>query len=340
MLKPVLILVIDDIDTNLFMLSTLLKREGFGVISAASGPEGRKLAEEKKPDLILLDIIMPDETGFRTCELLKKNTETAGIPVVFLSALEDTDSKIKGLAIGAADFVSKPFMKEEILVRIRSQVRLRRSQSLLAENLGALLLSRENGDPHRESVFEQVEIADGIHGFFFSRAVESDEDSFRALKTLKYLIPNVATPLLSPDEAMRLINLVFRQSFPDLKALPAAYFVYNRNASRLSVTLAGEVTALVANSASSASYCGRTGDVLASQENPFLHRLDYPLKPGARVCAYLALIERDDKKEAFRNLFLSTISASIEDQRNDLVSFIETELMVSADNRLFLFETI
>lgn len=339
MFKPVVVLVIDDIDTNLFMLSTLLKREGFGVVTAASGPEGRKLAIEKKPDLILLDIIMPDEDGFQTCELLKKNTETAGIPVVFLSALEDTDSKIKGLAMGAADFVTKPFMKEEVLVRIRAQVRLRRNQSLLVENLGAVLAAHRNGEPHRESLFEQVAIAEGIHGFFCARARNPDESSRHAVRSLKSLLPDIATPLLAPEEAMRLMSLAFRRSYPGVPALPAAYFVYNRNASRLSVTLAGEASCLVADSAVSASYCGKSGDAFASQETLFVHRIDHPLKPGARVCAFLAPLDREDKKEAFRLAFLSSLSNPIEEQRLRLSSFIEEDLMLSPAERLFLFET-
>ena len=341
MLDPVLILVIDDIDTNLFMLSTILKREGFNVVTASSGPDGRRLALEKHPDLILLDIVMPDEDGFRTCELLKKDSETAAIPIVFLSALEDTESKVKGLAMGAADFVSKPFMKEEVLVRIRTQVRLRRNQSLLVENLGALLGSHgKNEEAPRESVFAQVNIADGICGFLCVRTTEGNEESLLAISSLKYVMPNVATPLLSPDEAVRLLSLVFRNACPGLSPMPAAYFVFNRNASRLSVTLAGDVCALFTESTSAASFCGKTGDAIAAQESLFLHRLDYPAKPGIRLCAYLSPIERDEKREEFRRLFLSTTSEPIDSQRKELAAFIDSELLVKPDDRLFVMEMV
>ena len=125
------VLVVDDSEIDRFLLRAILEGEGYRALSAPDGPTGRGLAAAALPDAILLDVVMPGEDGFATCAALKRDPRTASIPVLFLSALEDADSKVRGLAAGAVDYVTKPPNRDEVLARVALHIRLHRSTELL-----------------------------------------------------------------------------------------------------------------------------------------------------------------------------------------------------------------
>lgn len=118
------LLIVDDEKYNIEFLQIVLCQYGYEVASARSGAEGRRKAEEFKPDLILLDIMMPAESGYETCSLLKQNPETCHIPIIFLTALDDRKNFTRGLDAGASDFIAKPFEYREVLNRIRIHLKL------------------------------------------------------------------------------------------------------------------------------------------------------------------------------------------------------------------------
>ncbi|HIK27587.1 MAG: response regulator [Oscillatoriaceae bacterium SKW80] len=118
------ILIIDDSPTNLELISELFNDSEFEVCIAPDGEVGIKKAEVERPDLILLDVIMPGIDGFETCKMLKKNPATKDIPVIFMTARSETVDKVKGLTIGAVDYITKPFQQEEVLARLRLHLRL------------------------------------------------------------------------------------------------------------------------------------------------------------------------------------------------------------------------
>ncbi|RCJ18703.1 hybrid sensor histidine kinase/response regulator [Nostoc sp. ATCC 43529] len=120
-----LILVVDDTTTNLEIVLEILTNAGFEVATEVNGEKALKQVEARLPDLILLDVMMPKIDGFETCKKLKENAETCDIPVIFMTANSDTDSKIKGLNIGAVDYITKPFHEEELLARIKTHLQLR-----------------------------------------------------------------------------------------------------------------------------------------------------------------------------------------------------------------------
>ncbi|HTZ39726.1 MAG TPA: response regulator, partial [Syntrophales bacterium] len=105
------ILIVDDHPVNLRLLEKILSAAGYQTLTAENGPTGRELAVSRLPDLILLDIMMPGESGFESCEKMKKDPRTAHIPIIFLSAKTDVESKVTGLKIGAVDYMTKPFDK-------------------------------------------------------------------------------------------------------------------------------------------------------------------------------------------------------------------------------------
>ncbi|MEH2304934.1 MAG: response regulator [Nostoc sp.] len=125
LLEDSLILVVDDTTTNLEIVFDILTNVGFKVVTENDGKRAVQQAEDKLPDLILLDVMMPGIDGFETCQKLKENSVTCDIPVIFMTANSDTNSKVKGLSIGAVDYITKPFHEEELLARIKTHLQLR-----------------------------------------------------------------------------------------------------------------------------------------------------------------------------------------------------------------------
>jgi signal transduction histidine kinase len=119
------ILIVDDNPTNLSVLSEALKSAGFRFRVAVDGESALAQVERKLPELILLDVQMPGIDGFETCRRLKVNPDTQNIPVIFTTALNDIDSKIKGFSVGAVDYIPKPFTQEEVIARVRVHLQLK-----------------------------------------------------------------------------------------------------------------------------------------------------------------------------------------------------------------------
>lgn len=127
------ILLVDDSSENLTVLSSLLSEE-YDVSAARSGERALEiLGSEKSFDIILLDIVMPEMDGFELCRLIKTNERLKSIPIIFISALSEVDSKVKGFQIGGVDYITKPFQKEEVLARVRTHLTIRELTSELIE---------------------------------------------------------------------------------------------------------------------------------------------------------------------------------------------------------------
>ena len=130
------ILVVDDTPTNLNLLTAILSKQGYKVRVALSGKLALRSAQVAPPDLILLDIMMPEMDGYQVCTELKASSRTQDIPVIFISALHEVFDKVKAFASGGLDYISKPFQVEEVLARIENQLLIRRlSQQLTEENV-------------------------------------------------------------------------------------------------------------------------------------------------------------------------------------------------------------
>ena len=125
------ILLVDDNATNLQVLYQTLDGYGYRLLAARSGKDALAIATRAVPDLILLDVMMPDMDGFETCARLKADERTRGCTIIFLSALTESSDKVRGLEMGAVDFVNKPFQAEEVLARVRTHLALRDLQEQL-----------------------------------------------------------------------------------------------------------------------------------------------------------------------------------------------------------------
>lgn len=127
------LLVVDDVQTDVLLLKALLGKEGYGILVANNGQEALEVIRNENPDLILLDVMMPGMDGFEVAERLKSEEFRCEIPIIFLTALDDTQSIVNGFKLGVGDFISKPFRKEELMVRIKHQLSLVAARRIIEE---------------------------------------------------------------------------------------------------------------------------------------------------------------------------------------------------------------
>lgn len=127
------ILIVDDTVASLKLASDILNAEGYQVRSAINGELAMESAINYPPDLVLLDILMPRMDGFQVCEKLKAHPNTRSVPVIFVSALPDTKDKVRGFGLGAVDFLTKPYQREELLARVRTHLEVDRLRNHLEE---------------------------------------------------------------------------------------------------------------------------------------------------------------------------------------------------------------
>jgi diguanylate cyclase (GGDEF)-like protein len=150
------ILVADDEPVNLALIKRRLEWEEYHVETAQDGGEAVEAAKRVLPDLVILDVMMPVLDGLGACRLLKEDPSTRDIPVIFLSALDDTDTKVNGLSLGANDYISKPFRVEELLARVAVAIRLKRERDLLQESAEELR--------RRAEVASEMSMTDALTG--------------------------------------------------------------------------------------------------------------------------------------------------------------------------------
>jgi len=133
MTTPAKILVVDDTPHNVKLLADLLTVKGYAVVTAASGREALELVDKERPDLVLLDVVMPGMSGYEVCRKIRDNPATTILPVVMVTALDPAQERIKGLDAGADDFLTKPINQAELLARVRSLLRVKELYNQLGE---------------------------------------------------------------------------------------------------------------------------------------------------------------------------------------------------------------
>lgn len=150
--KDAMLLLVDDVPENIQLLGKILKAEGYSFVIAADGEETFRALDQCLPDLILLDIMLPDTSGFDICKQLKKDERTADIPIIFLTALADIKDKVRGFEIGAVDYITKPFEEMEVIARVRAHVRLKKAKELIRKYSETL----EESNATKDKVFSII----------------------------------------------------------------------------------------------------------------------------------------------------------------------------------------
>ena len=205
------ILVVDDDPKHLRLMDALLQPRGYTVVTSSDGAEALDQAYRAYPDLILLDVMMPQVDGFEVCKLLKDHPETRLIPVVMMTALDRMEDRIKGIDAGADDFLTKPVHRDELLARVRTSLRLKRAIDATLDSL------RQEAPPPlpetRDAVFRQ-------EGDYWTLAYQGSVCRLKDLKGLHYL----AFLLARPGEDCHVVGLVTAVDHPQgPPAMPASH---------------------------------------------------------------------------------------------------------------------
>ncbi len=175
------ILIVDDLPANIELIQNFFSEQPYNILSATSGEEALMLVEENKVDLILLDVIMPGMNGFTVCERLKAKASTKLIPIIMITGLEDSDSKIRGIRLGVDDFITKPFNIFELKARAASLIKLKQYTDQLesAESiLFSLALTVEAKDPNTQGHCNRL----ANYGMLLGEEIGLEEHELRTVR--------------------------------------------------------------------------------------------------------------------------------------------------------------
>jgi putative two-component system response regulator len=198
--RPPRILVVDDQPSIAGLMSQLLSMRGYDVVTAANAEEAEAEVERQVPDLILSDVIMPGKSGYELCREFKDNPATRLIPFVLITGLSDSGDKLRGIEVGADDFLNKPVLAEELIARVKSLLRLKEFTDEL-ETVDSVLctlgLIVEGRDPYTEGHCERL----AVNAADLGRHLGLDQDSIVALRRGGYL--HDLGKIAVPDEILK-----------------------------------------------------------------------------------------------------------------------------------------
>ncbi len=303
------VLIVEDTRINAELLDRLLRAEGFATLRADNAELGRQLAEQEKPDIILMDVIMPGESGFEACAKLKSNPATADIPVIFLSALDDVESKVQGFRLGGVDYIPKPPHGDEVLARVRVHLRIREAnrelarmyQASLAEFRDAqmaMLVRPEELPQARFAVcFEPLEAAGGdfydvhaaapdVYGYFVADVSGHGASAAFLTSAVKALLRQHSGPLFTPEESLRAVGGILREILGEEQYVTACYAVLNHRTGRLSLVSAGHPPALLMRQGGEVEFVAMDSDPLGIFQAAVVQRRDFKLRAGDRLLLY------------------------------------------------------
>ncbi len=192
-----LILIVDDTAKNLQLLGSILREEGYKISVANNGNQAISIASQALPDLILLDVMMPQLDGFQTCKKMKSLTKTKDIPIIFLTAKVEKDDIVKGFKAGAVDYITKPFNTYELQARVKTHLELKRSNDLLKQ---------------KNELLKKLSITDGLTGLYNHRYI-MDDLSKKIEESKRYKQP-ISIAMIDID-GFKKVNDDFGHSFGD-----------------------------------------------------------------------------------------------------------------------------
>jgi sigma-B regulation protein RsbU (phosphoserine phosphatase) len=303
------ILVVDDTAINLELVRSVLDAEGFLTLTAENGPDAFQIARTHQPDLILLDVLMPGESGFETCARLKSDAATADIPIIFLSSLDDVKSKVAGLKMGGVDYITKPMHGEEVLARVRVHLRIRANNRALVEQQRVRLNQLHDAQqailvrpgelpeanfavyykPLEEAggdCYDVVHLGTGIFAYFVADISGHGPGAAFLTSAVKALLRQYAGPMFSPEDTMRGVDSVMGQMLGDEQYLTACYARLNRQTHRLSVISAGHPPLILVSREGVSQTVELDSDPLGIFGGAILQRTDIGVSRGDRFFMY------------------------------------------------------
>ncbi len=172
MSTPAKILVVDDTPKNVKLLEYLLTGKGYTVVTAASGPEALAEVEAERPDLVLLDVVMPEMSGYEVCRKIRENPATGILPIVMVTALDPTQERVKGLEAGADDFLTKPINQPELLARVRSLLRIKELYDTVQSQAAQLVVWNQTLEQRVAEQLAELERVGRLKRFFSPQLAE------------------------------------------------------------------------------------------------------------------------------------------------------------------------
>ena len=345
-------MIVDDVWINVEMVEHVLRSEGFQTCTAGDGATCLAMSRAEPPDLILLDVMMPGESGFETCAKLKSDPRTVDIPIIFLSALDDVKSKVKGLKIGGVDYVSKPVHGEELLARVRVHLRVGENNRAIARahqarledlrNAQQAILVRPSDCPDASfavfyqpleaaggDFFDVVTVDGDVFGYFVADVSGHGVSAAFLTSAVKALLRQYTGPLFSPEDTMRGVDAVMRQMLGEEQYLTACYAHLNRRTKKLSVVSAGHPPVIVVRASRQAQILEMDSDPLGMFSALVLQRKDLTVSAGDRFFLYTdGLIESspgEGRREGIEQLIASCVLHQ-EDSLNEAVSMIASDV--------------
>lgn len=303
------ILIVDDTPTNVDLLECILSAEGFRTLTACDGPSARAISRAAQPDLILLDVMMPGESGFETCARLRADPATADIPVIFLSAMDAPKDRVRGLNAGAVDYICKPIYREEVLARVRVHLRIREANRMLMAHIQesfqqlsdvqrSMLVRPEDCPDTSFAVFYQplegasgdfydvVSVDPEVTGYFVADISGHGVGAGFFTPALKALLRQQAGPLFSIEGTMRDIDAAMHHVLSEEQYLTACYARLNRRTHRLSIVNAGHPPAVLLRLGGHAETVDAESDPLGVFPTAVLQRRDITVRRGDRLFLY------------------------------------------------------
>ncbi|MEI6386106.1 MAG: fused response regulator/phosphatase [Spirochaetota bacterium] len=304
-----LILIVDDSPVVASTMAHILSVHGFSSRIAGTVAEGYSMAVELLPDLLLLDVILPDGDGFSLCELIIATASLSERPIIFVTSLEDVKSRVRGLSIGAVDFIQKPFSAEELVARVKIHLKVARQALQLAALQSERL--RSLSDAHKSfltnaealpaakcSVFFEaaeeaggdqydiVELSPGIHGYLVADISGHGIESAFQASVLKALFRENASVLNTAGQTMYIMNRALRRNLNDGQHVTAFYLILNRLSDTGSFACAGHFPALAVSQGGESRSLRAEGDILGAFEAPHFQMGNFRLALGDRYWLY------------------------------------------------------
>jgi sigma-B regulation protein RsbU (phosphoserine phosphatase) len=359
-----LVFVVDDDPSIIRTINGFLKRNGFRTGSAGDVAGALKGIREQQPDLILLDVNLPDGSGFDVCRSLNKDASASATPILFISANEDTSTKVQGFEIGGVDYITKPIVGAEVIARVRTHLRLKRAYERLAElqaervqqlaSAQQNLMPRPNDFPeaHFEVSIRQVLEAggdfydvipagEGVFDYLVADASGHDLAASLWTASLKALAAEYASPLNLPLEIVRAINNSLCRILPSGAFFTLIYARLNHQTGRLSIVNAGHPPAIVIHANGDEPVVLRQeGDVVGAFADAVYGIAELTLQQGDRIffCTDGLIEVSDTYEEGLQRLIGSCLS-----RRSlpllELVPAVVNDVMANlspADDTLFM----
>ena len=355
-LKSPLVLIVDDDLTTTTILEGMLRKVGFETLCAHNLADAEALALSRPVSLILLDVHLPDGNGLDLCARLTTVPEMAGVPILFISANNDVETKVRGFAAGGVDYIAKPLEVAEILARVRTHLRLRDAYESLVElqteHIQRLAATQQSFMPLPASMPEArfsvclrqtLQAGGDFYDVFASGNKVSDyvvadasgHDLGTSLWTavFKALLSEYASVLHSPPDICRTINLSLKRILPEGTYFSAIYARLNRAANKLTLVNAGHPCAIhISGKDREASLLQQDGDLIGIFLDASFGLMEITVQPGDLLFFYSdGLVEMGGTRDAGIGRLTEACRANVERPLSDTVSSIVETMCAGAE---------